>query len=53
MFYYRCKYVLDFYIVSFLSMLPQAVVFIKICNLLYKEFVFIHTFSSNKQPDII
>lgn len=26
MFYYRCKYVLDFYMVLFLSMLSQAVV---------------------------
>lgn len=42
MFYYRCKYVLDFYIVLFLSMLSQAVVFNKIFNLLYKQFVFIH-----------
>lgn len=29
MFYYRCKYVLDFYIVLFLSMLSQAVCLIK------------------------
>lgn len=42
MFYYRCKYVLDFYIVLFLSMLSQAVVFNKIFNLLYKQFFFIH-----------
>lgn len=41
MFYYRCKYVLDFYIVLFLSMLSQAVVFNKICNLLYKRLIFI------------
>ena len=44
MFYYRCKYVLDFYIVLFLSMLSQAVVLNKIFNLLYKQFVFIHKF---------
>lgn len=47
MFYYRCKYVLDFYIVLFLSMLSQAVVFNKIFNLLYKQLVFIHVFSPN------
>lgn len=47
MFYYRCKYVLDFYIVLFLSMLSQAVVFNKIFNLLYKQFVFIHIVSPN------
>lgn len=41
MFYYRCKYVLDFYIVFFLSMLSQAVVFNKIFNLPYKQLVFI------------
>lgn len=45
MFYYRCKYVLDFYIVLFLSMLSQAVVFNKIFNLLYKQLVFIRVFS--------
>lgn len=44
MFYYSCKYVLDFYIVLFLSMLSQAVVFNKIFNLLYKQLVFIHIF---------
>lgn len=44
MFYYRCKYVLDFYIVLVLSMLSQAVVFNKIFNLLYKQLVFIHRF---------
>lgn len=43
LFYYRCKYVLDFYIVWFLSMLSQAVVFIKIFNLLYKRLIFIHS----------
>lgn len=43
LFYYRCKYVLDFYIVWFLSMLSQAVVFIKIFNLLYKRLIFILT----------
>lgn len=48
MFYYRCKYVLDFYIVLFLSMLSQAVVFNKIFNLLYKQHVFIHLFSSEQ-----
>lgn len=56
MFYYRCKYVLDFYIVLFLSMLSQAVVFNKIFNLLYKElcFVFfIHVFSPNNPFDFI
>lgn len=47
MFYYRCKYVLEFYIVLFLSMLSQAVVFNKIFNLLYKGLVFIHVFSPN------
>lgn len=49
MFYYRCKYVLDFYIVLFLSMLSQAVVFNKIFNLLYKQLVFIHVFSPNNR----
>lgn len=55
MFYYRCKYVLDFYIVLFLSMLSQAVVFNKIFNLLYKEVVFlfflIHVFAPNNPFD--
>lgn len=40
--YSACKYVLDFYIVLFLSMLSQAVVFNKIFNLLYKRLIFIH-----------
>lgn len=48
MFYYRCKYVLDFYIVLFLSLLSQAVVFNKIFNLLYKQLVFIYIFFLNK-----
>lgn len=48
LFYYRCKYVLDFYIVFFLSMLSQAVVFNKIFNLLYKQLIFIQCFLSEK-----
>ena len=45
LFYYRCKYVLDFYIVLFLSMLSQAVVLNKnIFNLLYQRLIFIFFF---------
>lgn len=47
MFYYRCKYVLDFYIVFFLSMLSQAFVFNKIFNLPYKQLVFVSLSSSD------
>lgn len=53
MFYYRCKYVLDFYIVLFLSMLSQAVVFNKIFNLLYKWLIFIHVSSQKNLFDSI
>lgn len=53
LFYYRCKYVLDFYIVLFLSMLSQAVVFNKIFNLLYKRLIFIHVSSQNNPFDAI
>lgn len=53
LFYYRCKYVLDFYIVLFLSMLSQAVVFNKIFNLLYKRLIFIHVASQNSPFDVI
>lgn len=37
-----------FYIVLFLSMLSQAVVFNKIFNLLYKQLIFIQCFRSEK-----